>query len=74
MCRLRGIDPEQVKCQNMKGISIFCLLAPCRYDLLQRDKDQVMQEYQENIQQLQSKFEVDRDFLKQEQAQVCCQV
>lgn len=33
-----------------------------------------MQEYKENLQQLQSKFDVDRDFMKQEQAQVCCQV
>lgn len=33
-----------------------------------------MQEYKENLQQQQSKFDVDRDFLKQEQAQVCCQV
>ncbi|CAN8193994.1 unnamed protein product [Coccothraustes coccothraustes] len=44
-----------------------------RYKLLQKDKDQIMQEYKENLQQLQSKFDVDRDFLKQEQAQVCCQ-
>ncbi|XP_063031783.1 centrosomal protein of 112 kDa isoform X3 [Melospiza melodia melodia] len=42
-----------------------------RYKLLQKDKDQIMQEYKENLQQLQSKFEVDRDFLKQEQAQTC---
>lgn len=78
MTRARGrhgrIDTEQVKCQNLKAISIFCLLAPCRYKLLQKDKDQIMQEYKENLQQLQSKFDVDRDFLKQEQAQVCCQV
>ncbi|XP_074411234.1 centrosomal protein of 112 kDa isoform X2 [Zonotrichia albicollis] len=42
-----------------------------RYKLLQKDKDQIMQEYKENLQHLQSKFEVDRDFLKQEQAQTC---
>uniref|UniRef100_A0A8C3NCF9 Uncharacterized protein n=1 Tax=Geospiza parvula TaxID=87175 RepID=A0A8C3NCF9_GEOPR len=42
-----------------------------RYKLLQKDKDQIMQEYKENLQQLQSKFDVDRDFLKQEQAQTC---
>ncbi|XP_018774426.2 centrosomal protein of 112 kDa isoform X2 [Serinus canaria] len=42
-----------------------------RYKLLQKDKDQTMQEYKENLQQLQSKFDVDRDFLKQEQAQTC---
>ncbi|XP_059720069.1 centrosomal protein of 112 kDa isoform X2 [Haemorhous mexicanus] len=42
-----------------------------RYKLLQKDKDQTVQEYKENLQQLQSKFDVDRDFLKQEQAQTC---
>nr|XP_041575799.1 centrosomal protein of 112 kDa isoform X2 [Taeniopygia guttata] len=42
-----------------------------RYKLLQKDKDQIMQEYKENLQQQQSKFDVDRDFLKQEQAQKC---
>ncbi|XP_050837258.1 centrosomal protein of 112 kDa isoform X3 [Serinus canaria] len=45
-----------------------------RYKLLQKDKDQTMQEYKENLQQLQSKFDVDRDFLKQEQAQQTCGV
>uniref|UniRef100_A0A803VZV9 Centrosomal protein 112 n=1 Tax=Ficedula albicollis TaxID=59894 RepID=A0A803VZV9_FICAL len=40
-----------------------------RYNLLQKDKDQIMQEYKENLQQLQSKFDVDRDYMKQEQAQ-----
>ncbi|XP_056362080.1 centrosomal protein of 112 kDa isoform X5 [Oenanthe melanoleuca] len=40
-----------------------------RYNLLQKDKDQIMQEYQENLQQLQNKFDVDRDVIKQEQAQ-----
>ncbi|XP_014738213.1 PREDICTED: centrosomal protein of 112 kDa isoform X3 [Sturnus vulgaris] len=40
-----------------------------RYNLLQKDKEQIMQEYKENLQQLQSKFDVDRDFMKQEQAQ-----
>ncbi|XP_064532175.1 centrosomal protein of 112 kDa isoform X4 [Pseudopipra pipra] len=39
-----------------------------RYNLLQKDKDRIMQEYKENIQRLQSKFDVDRDFIKQEQA------
>ncbi|KAM7035559.1 centrosomal protein of 112 kDa isoform 2-T2 [Acridotheres tristis] len=40
-----------------------------RYNLLQKDKEQIMQEYKESLQQLQSKFDVDRDFMKQEQAQ-----
>ncbi|XP_041881431.1 centrosomal protein of 112 kDa isoform X1 [Corvus kubaryi] len=40
-----------------------------RYNLLQKDKNQIIQEYKEKLQQLQSKFDVDRDFLKQEQAQ-----
>ncbi|NWI46548.1 CE112 protein, partial [Picathartes gymnocephalus] len=44
-----------------------------RYNLLQKDKDQIIQEYKENLQQLQSKYDVDRDILKREQAQVCCQ-
>ncbi|XP_027510229.1 centrosomal protein of 112 kDa isoform X4 [Corapipo altera] len=39
-----------------------------RYNLLQKDKDHIMQEYKENIQRLQSKFDVDRDFIKQEHA------
>ncbi|XP_029815958.1 centrosomal protein of 112 kDa [Manacus vitellinus] len=39
-----------------------------RYNLLQKDKEHIMQEYKENIQRLQSKFDVDRDFIKQEQA------
>ncbi|XP_009079735.1 PREDICTED: centrosomal protein of 112 kDa-like, partial [Acanthisitta chloris] len=39
-----------------------------RYNILQKDKDRVMQEYEENVQRLQSKFDVDRDFLKQEHA------
>ncbi|XP_068066128.1 centrosomal protein of 112 kDa [Anomalospiza imberbis] len=45
-----------------------------RYKLLQKDKNQIMQKYKENLQQLQSKFDVDRDFLKQEQAQQTCDV
>ncbi|XP_027746181.1 centrosomal protein of 112 kDa isoform X2 [Empidonax traillii] len=39
-----------------------------RYNLLQKDKDHIMQEYKEKIQRLQSKFDVDRDLIKQEQA------
>ncbi|NXU91510.1 CE112 protein, partial [Xiphorhynchus elegans] len=39
-----------------------------RYNVLQKDKDHLMQEYKENIQRLQSQFDVDRDFIKQEQA------
>lgn len=58
----------------MKAISIFCLLALCRYNLAQNDKEQIREEYQKNFQQLQNKFEMERDLLKQEQAQVCCQV
>ncbi|NXX29863.1 CE112 protein, partial [Nicator chloris] len=44
-----------------------------RYNLLQKDKGQIMQEYKESLQQLQNKFDVERDFLKQEHTQVCCQ-
>lgn len=33
-----------------------------------------MQEYKESIQQLHNKYNIERDCLKQEQAQVCCQV
>ncbi|XP_071430117.1 centrosomal protein of 112 kDa isoform X2 [Pithys albifrons albifrons] len=39
-----------------------------RFHSLQKDKERVMQEHRENLQRLQSKFDVDRDVLKQEQA------
>uniref|UniRef100_A0A8C3PRT2 Centrosomal protein 112 n=1 Tax=Calidris pygmaea TaxID=425635 RepID=A0A8C3PRT2_9CHAR len=39
-----------------------------RHSLLQKDKDHIIQEYEENIQQLQSKFDVDINFIKQEHA------
>ncbi|XP_069728863.1 centrosomal protein of 112 kDa isoform X1 [Phaenicophaeus curvirostris] len=39
-----------------------------RHSSLQKDKDRVIQEYEENIQQLQSKYDVDINFLKQEHA------
>ncbi|XP_054077280.1 centrosomal protein of 112 kDa isoform X5 [Rissa tridactyla] len=39
-----------------------------RHGLLQKDKDRIIQEYEENIQQLQSKFDVDVNFIKQEHA------
>ncbi|KAM6376778.1 centrosomal protein of 112 kDa isoform 1-T2 [Pluvialis apricaria] len=39
-----------------------------RHSLLQKDKDRIIQEYEENIQQLQSKFDVDVNFIKQEHA------
>ncbi|NWU48779.1 CE112 protein, partial [Dromas ardeola] len=39
-----------------------------RHSLLQKDKDHIIQEYEENIQQLQSKFDVDVNFIKQEHA------
>ncbi|XP_063265535.1 centrosomal protein of 112 kDa isoform X2 [Prinia subflava] len=52
----------QEVCSQLQDLKI-------RYNLLQKDKDQIMLEYQENLQQVQCKFEADRDFLKQEQAQ-----
>ncbi|XP_014807770.1 PREDICTED: centrosomal protein of 112 kDa isoform X2 [Calidris pugnax] len=39
-----------------------------RHSLLQKDKDHIIQQYEENIQQLQSKFDVDINFIKQEHA------
>ncbi|NWX76883.1 CE112 protein, partial [Alca torda] len=39
-----------------------------RHSLLQKDKDHIILEYEENIQQLQSKFDVDVNFIKQEHA------
>lgn len=52
----------------MKVISIFCLLAACRLCSLQKDKDHIVKEYEETIQQLQSKYDVDISFAKQEHA------
>lgn len=39
-----------------------------RHSSLQKDKDRIVQEYEENIQQLQSKYDVDINFIKQEHA------
>ncbi|XP_028940274.1 centrosomal protein of 112 kDa, partial [Antrostomus carolinensis] len=39
-----------------------------RHSSLQKDKDHIIQEYEENIQQLQSKYDVDINFIKQEHA------
>ncbi|NXF93608.1 CE112 protein, partial [Eubucco bourcierii] len=39
-----------------------------RYSSLQKDKDHIIQEYEKNIQQLQSKYDVDISFIKQEHA------
>ncbi|XP_010577038.1 PREDICTED: centrosomal protein of 112 kDa [Haliaeetus leucocephalus] len=39
-----------------------------RQSSLQKDKDRIIQEYEENIQQLQSKYDVDINFIKQEHA------
>ncbi|NXX91291.1 CE112 protein, partial [Centropus bengalensis] len=38
------------------------------HSALQKDKDRVIQEYEENIQQLQSKYDVDKNLMKQEHA------
>ncbi|NXY42784.1 CE112 protein, partial [Ceuthmochares aereus] len=39
-----------------------------RHSSLQKDKDRVIQEYKENLQQLQSKYDVDINFMKQQHA------
>ncbi|XP_029870737.1 centrosomal protein of 112 kDa isoform X3 [Aquila chrysaetos chrysaetos] len=39
-----------------------------RHSSLRKDKDHIIQEYEENIQQLQSKYDVDINFIKQEHA------
>ncbi|XP_064378830.1 centrosomal protein of 112 kDa isoform X2 [Dromaius novaehollandiae] len=39
-----------------------------RHSSLQKDRDRIIQEYEENIQQLQSKYDVDINFIKQEHA------
>lgn len=44
------------------------LFASCRHSSLQKDKDHIAQEYEKNIQQLQSKYDGDLSFLKQEHA------
>ncbi|XP_065549347.1 centrosomal protein of 112 kDa isoform X2 [Lathamus discolor] len=42
--------------------------AKARHSSLQKDKDHIIQEYEKNIQQLQSKYDVDINFIKQEHA------
>lgn len=44
------------------------VFASCRHSSLQKDKDHIAQEYEKNIQQLQSKYDGDISFLKQEHA------
>ncbi|NXQ80378.1 CE112 protein, partial [Nyctibius grandis] len=39
-----------------------------RHSSLQKDKDHIVQEFEENVQQLQSKYHVDINFIKQEHA------
>ncbi|XP_009900970.2 centrosomal protein of 112 kDa [Dryobates pubescens] len=39
-----------------------------RHSSLQKDKDHIIQEYEKNIQQLQNKYDVDINFIKQEHA------
>ncbi|NWS75553.1 CE112 protein, partial [Crotophaga sulcirostris] len=51
----------QVVCAELQDMK-------ARHSSLQKDKDRVLQEYEENIQQLQSKYDVDINFMKQEHA------
>ncbi|XP_051490535.1 centrosomal protein of 112 kDa isoform X2 [Apus apus] len=57
-------DAEQ-RCQTL-GSELQALKA--RYSSLQKDKDHVRQEYEDNIQQLQSKYDAEINFIKQEHA------
>lgn len=61
-------DAEHVKCQSMKAVFIFCLLTTYRHKLFLEGKDRIVQEYEESIQQLQSKYDVDINVMKQEHA------
>uniref|UniRef100_A0A8C8BEA1 Centrosomal protein 112 n=1 Tax=Otus sunia TaxID=257818 RepID=A0A8C8BEA1_9STRI len=51
----------QVACSELQDVKT-------RHSSLQKDKDHIIQEYEENIQQLQSKYDVDISFIKQEHA------
>uniref|UniRef100_U3IT51 Centrosomal protein 112 n=1 Tax=Anas platyrhynchos platyrhynchos TaxID=8840 RepID=U3IT51_ANAPP len=51
----------QVVCSELQEVK-------ARHSSLQKDKDRIVQEYEENIQQLQSKYDVDINFIKQEHA------
>ncbi|XP_074778280.1 centrosomal protein of 112 kDa isoform X1 [Athene noctua] len=51
----------QVVCSELQDVK-------ARHSSLQKDKDHIIQEYEENIQQLQSKYDVDISFIKQEHA------
>ncbi|NWX45544.1 CE112 protein, partial [Steatornis caripensis] len=58
------IDAEQcyqAVCSELQEVK-------ARHSSLQKDKDHIIQEYEENIQQLQSKYDVDINFIKQEHA------
>ncbi|KFQ54348.1 Centrosomal protein of 112 kDa, partial [Nestor notabilis] len=51
----------QVVCSELQDVK-------ARHSSLQKDKDHIIQEYEKNIQQLQSKYDVDINFIKQEHA------
>ncbi|NXK80037.1 CE112 protein, partial [Amazona guildingii] len=51
----------QVVCSELQEMK-------ARHSSLQKDKDHIIQEYEKNIQQLQSKYDVDINFIKQEHA------
>ncbi|XP_030362436.1 centrosomal protein of 112 kDa isoform X2 [Strigops habroptila] len=51
----------QVVCSELQDVK-------ARHSSLQKDKDRIIQEYEKNIQQLQSKYDVDINFIKQEHA------
>ncbi|XP_074744974.1 centrosomal protein of 112 kDa isoform X2 [Strix uralensis] len=51
----------QVVCSELQDVK-------ARHSSLQKDKDHIIQEYEENIQQLQSKYDADISFIKQERA------
>ncbi|NWX84570.1 CE112 protein, partial [Nothoprocta pentlandii] len=58
------IDAEQYHqavCSELQEVKV-------RHSSLQKDRDRIIQEYEEKIQQLQSKYDVDISFLKQEHA------
>ncbi|NXA48586.1 CE112 protein, partial [Nothocercus julius] len=58
------IDAEQyyqAVCSELQEVKV-------RHSSLQKDRDRIIQEYEEKIQQLQSKYDVDISFLKQEHA------
>lgn len=55
----------------------FSFINTCRCNSFQKEKDRIIQDYEQNIQQQQNKYDIDISFMKQEHAlsaaKVCLQ-